>query len=178
VDAFIERLLVNDVLNANPAIRAARDRVPKAGLKVHLTTQVCQVTGGPCRYVGRSMKESHAHLNITQKEWTAMVADFRKTLDDFKVPAAEQEELVKIVEGTRGDIVVGAKAVTQRWGLARFPVAAVFAALALAAPAEGAPPPLLGQPAPPFRLRGVDGAPLSLGDLRGRFVVLHFGASW
>ena len=114
VDAFIERLLVNDVLNANPAIRAARQRVPKAGLKVHLTTQVCQATGGPCRYVGRSMKEAHAHLNITEKEWTAMVADFRKTLDDFKVPAAEQEELVKIVEGTRGDIVVGAKAMGQR----------------------------------------------------------------
>jgi len=114
VDAFIERLYVNDVLNANPAIRAARERVPKAGLKVHLTTQVCQATGGPCRYVGRSMKESHARLNITEKEWTAMVADFRKTLDDFKVPAAEQEELVKIVESTRGDIVVGAKAMGQR----------------------------------------------------------------
>jgi len=114
VDAFIERLLVNDVLNANPAIRAARERVPKAGLKVHLTTQVCQATGGPCRYVGRSMKESHAHLNITEKEWTAMVADFRKTLDDFKVPAPEQEELVKIVESTRPDIVVGAKPVSQR----------------------------------------------------------------
>jgi hemoglobin len=116
VDAFIERLLVNDVLNANPAIRAARERVPKAGLKVHLTTQVCQATGGPCRYVGRPMKASHAHLNITEKEWTAMVADFRKTLDDFEVPAAEQEELVKIVESTRGDIVVGGKAMGQRGG--------------------------------------------------------------
>jgi hemoglobin len=114
VDVFIERLLVNDVLNANPAIRAARERVPKAGLKVHLTTQVCQATGGPCHYVGRSMKESHARLNITETAWTAMVADFRKTLDDFKVPAAEQEELVKIVESTRGDIVVGAKAMGQR----------------------------------------------------------------
>jgi hemoglobin len=114
VDSFVERLLVNDVLNANPAIRAARDRVPKAGLKVHLTTQVCQATGGPCRYVGRTMKESHAHLNITQNEWTAMLADFRKTLDAFKVPPAEQEELVKIVESTRPDIVVGAKAASQR----------------------------------------------------------------
>jgi hypothetical protein len=63
-------------------------------------------------------------------------------------------------------------------GIASFPVAAGFAAALLAAPGEGAPPPLLDQPAPPFRLRGVDGTPLSLGDLRGRFVVLHFGASW
>jgi hemoglobin len=60
------------------------------------------------------MKDSHAHLNITEKEWAAMVTDFRNTLDEFKVPAAEQEELVKIVEGTRADIVVDAKAASQQ----------------------------------------------------------------
>ena len=76
VDDFIERLLVNDTLNANPAIREARDRVPKAGLKFHVTTLVCQVTGGPCKYVGRDMKTTHAKLNIQDKEWDAMVADF------------------------------------------------------------------------------------------------------
>jgi len=59
-----------------------------------------------------------------------------------------------------------------------FPVAAALAAALLAAPTEGAPPSLFDQPAPPFKLRGVDGATLSLGDLRGKLVVLHFGASW
>ena len=63
-------------------------------------------------------------------------------------------------------------------GLARFPVAGAFAAALLGAPAQGVPPPLLEQPAPPFELRGVDGSTLSLADLRGKFVVLHFGASW
>jgi hemoglobin len=106
VDDFIERLLVNGTLNANPAIAAARDRVPKAGLKFHVTTLVCQVTGGPCTYVGRSMKVAHQHLNITEKEWQAMVADFRKTLAQFKVPAKEQEELIAIVGSTKKDIVV------------------------------------------------------------------------
>jgi hemoglobin len=109
VDDFIERLFVNDTLNANPAIKQARDRVPKAGLKFHVTTLVCQVTGGPCKYVGRDMKTSHAHLNITEKQWDAMVADFRKTLDAFKVPAAEQNELVGIVGGTKADIVLAGK---------------------------------------------------------------------
>jgi hypothetical protein len=33
VDDFIERLLVNDTLNANPAISEARGSRPKAGLK-------------------------------------------------------------------------------------------------------------------------------------------------
>jgi hemoglobin len=105
VDDFIERLLVNDTLNANPAINAARARVPKAGLKFHVTTLVCEVTGGPCKYSGRSMKESHHHLNIDEAQWLAMVADFRTTLDKFKVPAKEQEELVAIVAGTKKDIV-------------------------------------------------------------------------
>jgi len=63
-------------------------------------------------------------------------------------------------------------------GVLRFPVAAALAAALLAAPGEGAPPTLLEKSAPPFKLRGVDGATLSLGDLRGKLVVLHFGASW
>lgn len=106
VDDFLERLLVNDTLNANPAIKEARDSVPKAGLKYRVTELVCQVTGGPCKYTGRTMKESHKHLNITEKEWETMVADFRKSLDKFKVPAAEQEELIKIVGSTKPDIVM------------------------------------------------------------------------
>ncbi len=109
VDDFIEKLLVNDTLNANPAIEEARRRVPKQGLKFHVTALVCQVTGGPCTYVGRDMKTTHAHLHITEKEWDAMLADFRKTLDKFAVPAAEQGELVAIVNSTKADIVVGAR---------------------------------------------------------------------
>lgn len=106
VDTFIDLLLVNDVLNANPAIKAARERVPAAGLKFHVTTLVCQQTGGPCKYTGRGMKESHAHLNISEAEWQVMLADFRRTLNNYGVPAKEQGELVAIVESTKKDIVV------------------------------------------------------------------------
>jgi len=105
VDDFIERLLVDDTLNANPAIKEARTRVAKAGLKFQVTSLVCEVTGGPCKYSGRTMKESHQHLNITQAQWDAMVGDFRKTLDQFKVPQQEQQELIKIVGSTKADIV-------------------------------------------------------------------------
>jgi len=106
VDDFIERVLVNDTLNANRAINEARGRVPKAGLKFHITTLVCAATGGPCTYTGRAMKESHQQLNITEGQWQAMVADFRKTLDTFNVPAKEQGELITIVDSTKTDIVV------------------------------------------------------------------------
>ncbi len=106
VDDFIERLLVNDVLNANPAIKEARNRVPKAGLKYRVTEMVCMATGGPCKYSGRSMKDSHKHLNISGKEWDAMAADFKMSLDKFKVPEKEQSELFAIVGTTKKDNVM------------------------------------------------------------------------
>ena len=105
VDDFIERLLVNATLNANPALKEARARVPKAGLKFHVAALVCEVSGGPCKYTGRTMKDSHQHLNITRAEWEAMVADFKATLNKFNVPQREQQELLTIVESTRNDIV-------------------------------------------------------------------------
>jgi len=110
VDTFIEKLLVDDTLNANPAIREARARVPKAGLKFHVTALVCQVTGGPQMYTGRTMKDAHSRLHITQREWDAMVSDFVAVLDQYKVPKAEQSELLTIVGSTKGDIVVEQKA--------------------------------------------------------------------
>jgi hemoglobin len=58
VDDFIERLYVNDILNANPAIKEARERVPKAGLKYRVTSLLCQVTGGPEVYAGRTKRPS------------------------------------------------------------------------------------------------------------------------
>lgn len=109
VDSFIEKLVVNPTLNANPAIHAARKPERLPGLKVHVSTLVCEVTGGPCKYAGRDMKSAHATLNISEKDWDAMVADFKKTLDEFKVPAAEQEELIGIVATTKPDIVVSMK---------------------------------------------------------------------
>ena len=105
VDDFIDRLLVNDTLNANAAISEARARVPKAGLKFQVTSLVCQVTGGPCAYAGCDMKTAHAHLNISETEWDAMVVDFRETLNAFEVPMELQEELIAIVATTKEDIV-------------------------------------------------------------------------
>lgn len=106
VDEFLEVLYVDEVLNANPRIKEARDRVPKAYLKYHVTSMVCQASGGPEKYTGRGMRESHQHLHITEKEWQAMLADFRKVLDKFKVPDQEQKELIAIVESTKKDIVL------------------------------------------------------------------------
>ena len=59
------------------------------------------------------MKESHRHLNITEKEWQAMRADFKRVLEKFKVPEQEQKELFAIVESTKGDIVAPQAATKQ-----------------------------------------------------------------
>ena len=106
VSDFIDALVPDTVLNQNPAIDAARKRVPAPYLKYHVTALVCQTTGGPCQYHGRGMKESHAHLNITEREWDRMVAIFKEVLVKHHVPQKEAQELLDIVGSTRADIVV------------------------------------------------------------------------
>lgn len=106
VSDFIDVLVPDTVLNANRAIAAARQRVPPPYLKYHVTAMVCQATGGPCQYHGRGMKESHAHLNITEREWDRMVTLFKAVLAKHRVPAKETRELLDIVASTKTDIVV------------------------------------------------------------------------
>ena len=84
-----------------------RTAVPAPWFHKYLVTEmVCWASGGPQKYTGRSMADSHRHLNITPKEWDAFMDDFKQTLDKFNVPAAEGAELRAIVESTYGDIVI------------------------------------------------------------------------
>ncbi len=105
VSDFVDALVPDEMLNLNPAIDAARETVPAAYLKYHVTAMVCQAVGGPCQYHGRTMSESHAHLNITEAEWDRMVEIFLEVLAKHGVPEKEVQELVMIVGSTKGDIV-------------------------------------------------------------------------
>ncbi len=107
VDDFIDRVMADARLNANPAVNEAHHKVPPPGFKYLVTEMVGWATGGPQTYTGRSMRDSHLHLKITPAEWEAFMDDFQQTLDKFQVPAAEQAELRTIVNSTYGDIVVG-----------------------------------------------------------------------
>ncbi len=106
VDDFIERIMTDSRLNANPLVDEAHHRVSPQGFKYLVTEMVCWATGGPQTYSGRSMSDSHRHLSITNQEWQAFADDFQQTLDKFNVPLPEQAELKAIVESVRGDIVV------------------------------------------------------------------------
>ena len=107
IDDLIDRVMSDPRLNANPAVDEAHHKVPPAGFKYLVTEMVGWASGGPQKYSGRSMRESHQHLNITPKEWEAFMDDVQQTLDKFKVPAPEQAELKAIVNSTYGDIVTG-----------------------------------------------------------------------
>lgn len=106
VDDFIDRMMVDARLNINPRVDEAHHRVTAAGFKYLVTELVCQATGGPQQYTGRTMFDSHHHLLISDQEWQAFADDFQQTLDKFRVPEHEQDELKAIVESTRPDIVV------------------------------------------------------------------------
>ncbi len=107
VDDFIDRIMVDDRLNANPRVDGAHHRVSPAGFKYLVTEQIGEASGGPQRYTGRSMEDTHRDLLITGDEWKAFVDDFNQTLDKFEVPQQERSELLAIVESTRDAIVVG-----------------------------------------------------------------------
>jgi len=106
VNDFVDRLIANPVLKANPMIKAGRDNSPIQYLKFQITTFVCEETGGPCVYTGLTMKESHEHLNISSGDWQAMLDEFQITLDKFAVPEQEQNELFELFESTKRDIVI------------------------------------------------------------------------
>ena len=106
VDDVIERSYVDPVFEANPRIHAAHQRFPKAVYKFNATALACQVFGGPQVYTGRSLKEAHQHLKVTEKEWQALMRIFNDSMTSFNVPAREKEEIFAILNSTKGDIVV------------------------------------------------------------------------
>ncbi len=106
VDDLIDRVMSDPRLNANPRVDEAHHRVSAAGFKYLVTELACQAAGGPQRYSGRPMGDSHRHLMITPDEWAAFMDDLQQALDRFAVPQPEQDELKAIVESTREAIVV------------------------------------------------------------------------
>ena len=112
VNDLVDRVMVDPRLNANPLVDEAHHRFPPPGFKYLVTEMVCWATGGPQKYTGRSMSESHGHLKITSAEWDAFLNDFQQTLDKFNVPAQEQSELKAIVNSTRPDIVTAESALS------------------------------------------------------------------
>lgn len=99
VDSAVARIAADDRANQKFA------RSDLSRLKKEFTDQLCQATGGPCTYTGRSMRDTHAGMEVTGGEWDAVIEDIEATLEDFKVPKTEQKELIDLLLPLRSEIV-------------------------------------------------------------------------
>jgi len=99
VDDFVGNVAADKRINGY----FAKTNIPH--LKQMLVDQICAGTGGPCTYTGRDMKSTHAGMGVNDAAFNALVEDLVKTLDKFKVPAKEKNELLAILGPMKGDIV-------------------------------------------------------------------------
>jgi hemoglobin len=99
VDEFVSRAANDTRINKKFA------KTDVGRLKTELNEQLCAVTGGPCKYAGLDMKAAHKHMGVTEGEFGALVEDLVGALDKFNVPETEKNELLKILGGTKDQIV-------------------------------------------------------------------------
>ena len=99
VDDFVASVAADTRINQ----RFQGTNIPR--LKTMLVDQICEATGGPCKYTGKNMVEAHRAMNISEAEFNALVEDLVKTLDTFKVGSEEKNELLTALGGMRKDIV-------------------------------------------------------------------------
>jgi len=99
VDDFVANVAADSRING----RFANANIPR--LKMLLVDQVCEATGGPCKYTGKDMPSAHTGMRITDAEFDALAADLIKSLDKFNVPDREKKELLGAIGGLRSQVV-------------------------------------------------------------------------
>jgi hemoglobin len=99
VDKFVGTVVADERING------FFKNADAGNLKKQLVDQICMASGGPCKYEGKDMKTAHAGMQIKEADFNALVEDLVKTLNEFKVPEAEQKELLGVLGGLKGDIV-------------------------------------------------------------------------
>ncbi|MGH9945496.1 MAG: group I truncated hemoglobin, partial [Pyrinomonadaceae bacterium] len=90
---------------ADPSINKKFAKTDPERLTFMLVQQVCDASGGPCKYTGRSMKDSHKNMGVTGGEFNALVGHLVATLDKFKVGETEKNELLGVLGPMKPDIV-------------------------------------------------------------------------
>lgn len=99
VGEFAGRVLADERINK----KFAKTDAPR--LTLHLVEQICEATGGPCKYTGLSMPKSHKNMKVTEGEFGALVEDLVGALDKFNVPAQEKTDLLGILGPLKSQIV-------------------------------------------------------------------------
>jgi hemoglobin len=119
VDHFSDAVVQNPVVgqrSENPALREWHTnnlaRLP--GLKFMRTLWVCNVAGGPQQYATTKpggtplgLEEAHRELKISPAEFDEVVAELGRSLDFFKVPEREKEEVLSAFAAHKGEVTEG-----------------------------------------------------------------------
>ncbi len=104
VDEFVGRVAADNRINKY-FTAAASDPKRLASFKAKLVDQICQASGGPCKYKGKDMKTAHAGMGISSADFDALVEDLVGALDKFKVGATEKQQLLGALGPMKADIV-------------------------------------------------------------------------
>ncbi len=104
VDEFVARVAADKRINGFFKDTAA-DPKRLAKFKTNLVNQICQATGGPCKYTGKDMKTAHKGMGITDADFNALVEDLSGALDKFKVGVKEKGDLLAALGPLKKDIV-------------------------------------------------------------------------
>ena len=103
IAAVVKRFV--EVTGSDPRISVFFINADKPRLEAMMVEHICELTGGPCKYTGKSMKESHTGMKVKADHFAAFMEDLGKTLDEFKVPAREKSEVLGAFESLRSDVV-------------------------------------------------------------------------
>jgi hemoglobin len=70
-----------------------------------IVDQICQMTGGPCLYIGRPMPAAHQGLGITEDHWARAGKLMTETLDSLKIAEPEKAEFLALIDTLKPDII-------------------------------------------------------------------------
>jgi len=90
---------------ADARIKATFDNTNMDRFRKLLGEQFCQVAGGSCAYTGRSMRDVHKALHLTNADFNAVVEDLQKALDKNGIPFATQNRFLARLAPMQHDIV-------------------------------------------------------------------------
>lgn len=99
----VDELVANVAADARINAFFANTDIPD--FKAKLVDQICEASGGPCKYTGKSMKESHVGMGVKKEHFAALVEDLVKALDKLGVPEKEKQELLGALAPMEPDIV-------------------------------------------------------------------------
>ena len=104
VDAFVGRVAADNRIN-HFFQQTASDPKRLATFKMNLVNQICEASGGPCKYTGKDMKSAHAGMGITSADFGALVEDLVGALDQFHVKEADKQTLLGVLGPMQKDVV-------------------------------------------------------------------------